>query len=152
MRVRRSVIAAGAAGILGTTGALAPAVASAHSAAHTLTFTSVARKFVRLSKTTGAQQDTDLSTADKTIGFDDANFAIGKTTSSADIAFVLSGGFMYRTLKVSRRTGAATGPVTGGPAASPGPRNDHRQVSRQERGSHHDHLQQLAHGRPDDRP
>jgi hypothetical protein len=114
MRVRRSITAAGAAVILGTTGTLAPAAAGAHSATHTLTFTSVARKFVSFSKTTGAEQDTDFSAAGKIIGFDVANFAIGKTTSSADIAFVLSGGFLYGSLKVSRSTGAATGPVTGG--------------------------------------
>ena len=54
MRVRRSIIAAGAAVILGTTGTLAPAAASAHGATHTLTFTSVARKFVHFTKTTGA--------------------------------------------------------------------------------------------------
>jgi hypothetical protein len=114
MRVRRSIIAVGAAVVVGTTGALAPAAASARSAAHTLNFASVVHKFVRFGKTTGAQQDTDISAADKIIGFDDANFAIGKTTSSADIAFVLSGGFLYGSLKVSLSTGAAAGRVTGG--------------------------------------
>lgn len=114
MRVRRSITAAGAAVVLGTSGALAPAAASAHSAAHTLTFTSVARKFVSFTKTTGAEQDTDVSAAGKIIGFDDANFAIGKATSRAGIAFVLDGGFLYGSLTISRSTGAARGPVTGG--------------------------------------
>lgn len=115
MRVRKSIIAAGAAVVLGSTGGLlAPAAASAHSAAHTLKFTSVARKIVFYTKTTFAEQDTDVTSPGKIIGFDEVYGTLGKTTNTADIAFALNGGFLDGTLKISRRTGAATGPVTGG--------------------------------------
>ncbi len=37
-----------------------PAVASAHSAMHTLKFTSVEKKSIQFTKTSGGQQDTDV--------------------------------------------------------------------------------------------
>jgi hypothetical protein len=115
MGIRRSIIATGAAAALGTTGALlAPAAASAHSATNTLTFTSVAKNIVRYSTTALAEQDTDLSTAGKIIGFDEVTVTLGATTNTADIAFALDGGLLDGTLTINRGTGTATGPVTGG--------------------------------------
>ena len=115
MRVRRSIIAAAAAVVLGSTGALlAPAAASAHSAAQTLTFTSVVRNFVSFTSTTGAEQDTDVTSAGTVIGFDEVSVTLGTTANTADIAFALNGGLLYGTLTISRSTGSATGPVTGG--------------------------------------
>ena len=71
MKVRRSIVAAGAAVVLGGTGAaLLPAVASASSATHTLTFISATKNSVGFSMSTGANQDTDVNAAGKTIGFD----------------------------------------------------------------------------------
>jgi hypothetical protein len=111
MRVRRSVTAAGAAAVLGTTGALAaPAAASAHSATHTLTFTSVVRKFVNFTATTFVQADNDSSGPGKIIGFDEVNVTIGKTTNRADIAFALSGGLLDGTLAISRKTARPPAP------------------------------------------
>ena len=81
MRVRRSIVATGAAVVLSTIGALAPAAASAHTATHTLTFTSVVRKFVNFTTTTGAQADNDVSSGGKIIGFDEVHVTIGKTTN-----------------------------------------------------------------------
>jgi len=70
MKVLRSTLA-GAAVVLGMTGALAiPAAAGAQSAAHTLKFISVTDRSVVFTKMTGGQQDTDVNTAGKTIGFD----------------------------------------------------------------------------------
>lgn len=77
MRVRRSIIAAAAAVVVGSTGTLlAPAAASAHSATQTLTFTSVERNFVSFTGTTGAEQDTDLSAAGTVTGFDEVTVTI----------------------------------------------------------------------------
>ena len=71
MKVRRSIVAAGAAAVLGTTGALAlPAMASANSATHTLKFISVQKASVGFTRSTGANQDTDVNAAGKTVGFD----------------------------------------------------------------------------------
>jgi len=115
MRIRRSITAAAAAAALGTAGALlAPAAASAHNATQTLTFTSVAKNFVSYSTTTLAEQDTDLSTAGKIIGFDEVTITLGTTTNTADIVFALDGGLLDGTLTINRSAGTATGPVTGG--------------------------------------
>ena len=71
MKVRTSIIAAGAAVVLGTTGTLlVPAMASAHSTTTTLKFISVTKRSVGFTKTTGGQQDSDVNAAGKTVGFD----------------------------------------------------------------------------------
>jgi len=115
MRIRSPVIAAAAAVALGTAGALlAPAAASAHSATQTLTFTSVAKNFISYTPATLAEQDTDLSAAGKIIGFDEVTVTLGTTANTADIVFALNGGLLDGTLTISRSTGTATGPVTGG--------------------------------------
>ncbi len=65
----RSVIAVGAAVIVGTTGALVlPAVASAHNASTTLKFTAVTKARVTFTKTTFGLQETDVNSKGKTIG------------------------------------------------------------------------------------
>jgi hypothetical protein len=69
MKVRRSIVAAGAAVVLGGTGAaLLPAVASASSATHTLKFTAVQKGMVSFTKTTGANQETDVNAAGRPSG------------------------------------------------------------------------------------
>jgi hypothetical protein len=114
MKLRVSLAAAGAAVALAITGALlVPAMASAHSGTHTLKFFAVAVKSITFTKSTGAQQDTDVS-AGKAIGFDELNYTVtGETTATADIAFDLNGGFLYCALHLSL-LGPATGKVTGG--------------------------------------
>jgi hypothetical protein len=122
MKGRRSVIAVGAAVILGTTGALVvPAVASAQSPTHTLKFTSVEKKSIGFTKTTGGQQDTDVNSKGKTIGFDMIYFAQASATSAAiNITVNTKGGFLYGTGTISFKTGKATGKVTGGTGAFKG--------------------------------
>ncbi len=122
MKVRRSIVAAGAAVVLGGTGAaLLPAVASASSATHTLAFTAVQVKSVSFTRTTGANQETDVK-AGKTVGFDMIYFAATSATSAAvNITVNVSGGFLYGTATVSNKTGAVTnGKVTGGTGAFKG--------------------------------
>jgi hypothetical protein len=117
MKVRTSLIAAGAAVVLGTTGALvAPAVASAHSSTHTLKFISVTKKSIMFNKTSGASQDTDVNTAGKTIGFDMIHFtATSPTTGAVNVTADFSGGFLYGTGTINPKTGAfSNGKVTGG--------------------------------------
>jgi hypothetical protein len=122
MKGRRSVIAVGATVILGTTGALlVPAVASAHSATHTLKFISVEKKSIEFTKTTGGQQDTDLNAKGKTVGFDMLSFKTASATSaSVNITVDTAGGFLYGTGTVSFKTGKASGKVTGGTGAFKG--------------------------------
>jgi hypothetical protein len=121
MKLRASLAATGAVLVLGTTGALAlPAVAaSAHSHAHTLKFVSVTKKSIMLTKTSGAQQDTDVNAAGKTVGFDMLYFpAASAATGALYLTVDTTGGFLYGKLTVNFKTGAITnGKVTGGTGA-----------------------------------
>jgi hypothetical protein len=117
MNIRTSIIAAGAAVVLGTTGALVlPAVASAHSTTHTLKFISVTKTSIMFTKATGGQQDTDLNASGKTVGFDMLYFkSVSATTGNVNVTVDTTGGFLYGTLTVNFKTGAiSNGKVTGG--------------------------------------
>jgi hypothetical protein len=118
MKLRTSLAAIGAAAALGTMGALAlPAVAAtAASGTQTLKFISVTDKSVPLTKTSGAQQDTDVNAAGKTVGFDTLYFAA--TAGIVNATFDTTGGFLYGTFDFNVKTGATTnGKVTGGTGA-----------------------------------
>ncbi len=116
MKLRTCLAAAGVAAVFGTGALVLPAVASASSATHTLSFTAVQKASVMFTKTTGANQETDLNAAGKTIGYDLIYFAATSPTSGAvNITVDSNGGFLYGTATVSIRTGAITnGKVTGG--------------------------------------
>ena len=114
MRVRKSIVAAGAAVVLGTTGALAlPAVASAHNASTTLKFTAVTKASVKFSSTNFGLQETDIS-AGKTIGFDDVNIKGTMSSSTASVALDIKGGFLYGVVTSTNGGKTFTGKVTGG--------------------------------------
>ena len=120
MKIRTSIIAAGAAVALGTTGALVlPAVASAHSASTTLKFISVQKASVTFSKTAFGQQDTDVNAAGKTVGFDMLYItAVSATAGNVNITGDTKGGFLYGTGTINFKTGAfSNGKVTGGTGA-----------------------------------
>jgi hypothetical protein len=117
MKLRRSLATAGAALVLGATGALAlPAVASAHSSTHTLKFLAVQKNMVIFTKATGGVQETDVNAAGKTAGFDMLYFTVMSPTRAAVHATVdTTGGFLYGTFTLNLKTGAVTnGKVTGG--------------------------------------
>jgi hypothetical protein len=123
MKLRTSIIAAGAAVVLGTTGALVlPAVASAHSAATTLKFIAVQKAMVSFSPATAGIQETDVNATGKTVGFDMLYFNIVSSSSAAVNATIdTKGGFLYGTFNVNLKTGAVTnGKVTGGTGAFKG--------------------------------
>ena len=120
MKVRTSIIAAGAAVVLGTTGALVlPAVASAHSATTTLKFIAVQKAMHSFSSATAGIQETDVNTTGKTVGFDMLYFNVTSSSSAAVNATIdTKGGFLYGTFNVNLKTGAVTnGKVTGGTGA-----------------------------------
>ncbi len=123
MKLRTSLAAAGAAVVLGTTGALVlPAVASAHSGTTTLKFTAVQKATIMFSKTTEAIQDTDVNAVGKTVGFDMLYVAATSPSSgAANVTVDTSGGFLYGTFNINFSTGAVTnGKVTGGTGAFTG--------------------------------
>ena len=89
-----------------------------HSTTHTLKFTSVEKKSIGFTKTTGGQQDTDVNSKGKTIGFDMLYFTGTSATSAAvNITVDTKGGFLYCTGTISFKTGKVTGKVTGGTGA-----------------------------------
>lgn len=116
MNVRRSIAAAGAAVVVGSTGALAlPAVASAHDASHTLKLTAVAKDSVAFTSKAGGSQETDINSAGKTIGFDVVYFTItGKNSATVNVAFDMKGGLLYGTLTTTTMGTTFKGKVTGG--------------------------------------
>jgi len=123
MKLRTSVAAAGAAVVLGTTGAFVlPAVASAHSATHTLRFTAVQKATVGFTRTTGGIQDIDVNTTGKTVGFDMLYFAaISPSNLAVNFTVDTKGGFLYCTFTFNPKTGVVTnGKVTGGTGAFAG--------------------------------
>ena len=121
MKVRTSIIAAGAAVVLGTTGALVlPAVASAHSTTHTLKFISVQKAMVAFGKTAEGIQDTDVNAANKTVGFDELYLAFTSSNAAAvNVTVDTTGGMLYGTGKESS-SGFSSGKVTGGTGAFAG--------------------------------
>jgi hypothetical protein len=116
MKVRRSIAAAGAAVVLGTTGALVlPAAASAHNASHTLKFTTVVVKRVAFTRTNFGLQETDVNSTGKTIGFDNVNIRFtSRTSARADVAVDVKGGFLYGTVTTTNGGKTFSGKVTGG--------------------------------------
>jgi hypothetical protein len=123
MKLRTSLAAAGAAVVLGTTGALVlPAVASAHGTTHTLKFVSLGNAQVGFTRATGGLQNTDVNTLGKTIGFDMLYFAATSPSSLAvNITVDTKGGFLYGTFTFNPKTGVVTnGKVTGGTGAFAG--------------------------------
>jgi hypothetical protein len=123
MKVRTSIIAAGAAMVLGTTGALVlPAVASAHSSTTTLKFTAVQKATHSFSTAAQGIQDTDVNTAGKTVGFDMLYVtATSSTSGTANVTVDTNGGFLYGTFNINFTTGVVTnGKVTGGTGAFKG--------------------------------
>ena len=116
MNIRTPLAAAAAAVILGTTGVLVlPAAASAHSTTHTLKFVSVLKKLVIYTKTTVAEQDTDVTSAGKTIGFDELYATqTGPTTGKGQVAYAENGGLLYGTLILTHNGAQGHGTVTGG--------------------------------------
>ncbi|MGN6171620.1 MAG: hypothetical protein ACTHPS_01450, partial [Streptosporangiaceae bacterium] len=120
MKLRTSLAAAGAAVVLGTTGALVlPAVASAHSGTHTLKLIEVQNGTVSFTRATGGIRNTDVNAAGKTVGFDMLYFAAtSPSTVAVNLTVDTKGGFLYGTFTFHPRTGVVTnGKVTGGTGA-----------------------------------
>ena len=123
MKARTCLAAIGVTALAGTGALVLPALASASASSptHTLKFISLEKKSVNFTKTTGGQQDTDVNTKGKIIGFDELYFKLtSKTTSTANVTLDTTGGMLYGTLKISFTSPLITGKVTGGTGAFKG--------------------------------
>ena len=116
MKIRKSIVAAGAAVVLGTTGAVVlPAAASAHDAVHTLKFTTVTVKRVVFTRANFGLQETDVNSMGKIIGFDDVNVTFtSRTSATARVTVDIKGGFLYGTVTSTNGGKTFAGKVTGG--------------------------------------
>ena len=116
VKVRTSIAAVGTAALIAAGVLALPAAASAHTTTHTLTFISVTKSSTMFTNTTGAQQDIDVNSAGKIVGYDMLYFtANSKTTAAVNVTVDTTGGFLYGTLTVNLNTNAVTnGKVTGG--------------------------------------
>jgi hypothetical protein len=71
-------------------------------------------KSVGFTQTAGAQQDTDVNSAGKTIGFDDLYITFtGRNTAAAGVALDIKGGFLYGTFATANAGKTWHGKVTG---------------------------------------
>jgi hypothetical protein len=122
MKVRKSIAAAGAAVVLGTTGALVlPAVAGAHTASTTLKFVAVQKAHVSFTSSTFGTQETDVNSTGTTIGFDDVYIKVtGPNTATANVALDIKGGFLYGVVTTTDGGKTFSGKVTGGTGAFKG--------------------------------
>ena len=124
MKIRRSIIVAAAAVVLGGTGILVlPTVASAHSAATTLKFTAAASKSISFDGDF-AYKETDRNSTGAVVGFDVVYFTeISCCAVSANVTFALKGGLLYGTFVASGESTVLSitdGKVTGGTGAFDG--------------------------------
>ncbi len=116
MKVRASIAAVSATALLGGAGAIAiAATASADITSHTLTFISVTGKTVSFSKTNFGQQDTDVNSKGKIVGFDMLNITVNPKTGKGTILATVDakGGFLIGVLPFSNSK-TLHGLVTGG--------------------------------------
>jgi len=123
MRVRTSIATVGIAVLAGGGAVALPAMAaSTHAVTHVLKFISVTKADAGFTKTEGGQQDTDVNSKGKVIGYDELYFAtVSKTTGAGNITLDTAGGFLYGTFSLNMVTGAVTdGKVTGGTGAFKG--------------------------------
>jgi hypothetical protein len=116
MNIRRSIItAAGAAAIVGTGAFILPAAASARPATHTLGFTAETKGSAGLSSSTEAEQDTDVNSKGKVVGYDMLYLAfVSSTTAAINITVDVNGGMLYGTATLNSKGVVADAKVTGG--------------------------------------
>jgi hypothetical protein len=122
MRARTYLAAAAAAGLVGSGAFLLPAAATTQQPAcscgiQTLRFISVTKNSIQFSRTTAAQQDTDVNAKGQVIGFDQLWLTFNPKTGRGwgNFTFDYRAGFIYGTLRLSNS--GATGTLTGGTGA-----------------------------------
>jgi hypothetical protein len=101
---------------------------SAHPATHTLKFTAVSVNRVPFTSTNFGDQETDVNSTGKIIGFDDLNVTFRGPSGTGDVAGDIKGGFLYGTITTTNAGKTFSGKVTRGDRAVRGSdRKDHRQ-------------------------
>lgn len=118
MKVRASIVAAGAAAVVSTGAFALPALASTAATSHTLKFISDLSRSTDFTKSELGQQDTDVNKAGKIIGFDMLYIVINPRTGTAkaNATIEVKGGLLYAVLNITDSP-TTHGKVTGGTGA-----------------------------------
>ena len=115
MKIRTTMAAVAAATIVGTGAFVLPAIASASTTTHTLKFTAETKSSTAFSNSTEAEQDTDVNSAGKVVGYDMLYLTVASSTSVAiNITVDVNGGMLYGTAKLNSQDKVVDGKVTGG--------------------------------------
>jgi hypothetical protein len=115
MKIRTSIALAGAVAIVGTGALILPAAASACTTSRTLGFTAETKGSVGFSRSTEAEQDTDVNSKGKVVGYDMLYVAlVSSTTAAINITVDVNGGMLYGTATLNGEGAVANGKVTGG--------------------------------------
>ena len=116
MKIRTSIALAGAVAIVGTGAFILPAAAaSARTTTQTLQFTAETKGSTAFSSSTEAEQDTDVNSAGKVVGYDLLYLAVVSSTSVAiNITVDVNGGMLYGTATLNGEGVVSNGKVTGG--------------------------------------
>ena len=115
MKIRTSVIAVAAAAIVGTGAFVLPAAASAHTPTQTLQFTAETEGTTAFSSSTEAEQDTDVNSAGKVVGYDLLYVTlISSSAAVVNITVDVNGGMLYGTATLNSTGVVSDGKITGG--------------------------------------
>jgi hypothetical protein len=115
MKIRTSIALAGAVAIVGTGAFILPAAASARTTTHTLGFTAETKGSVGFSSSMEAEQDTDVNSKGKVVGYDMLYVAVvSSTTVAINITVDVNGGMLYGTATLNGEGVVSNGKVTGG--------------------------------------
>jgi hypothetical protein len=115
MKIRTSIALAGAVAIVGTGAFILPAAASARTTTHTLAFIAETKGSVGFSSSTEAEQDTDVNSKGKVVGYDMLYVAVvSSTTVAINITVDVDGGMLYGTATLNGEGVVSNGKVTGG--------------------------------------
>jgi hypothetical protein len=114
MKIRTSIATAGVAAVLAAAGLSLPAAASAHAATQTLKFTAVSVNRIMFTRTDFGDQETDVGSKGKTIGFDDLNGRFKGPSGRGCVVLDFKGGFLYGTIATTNVGKTFSGQVTGG--------------------------------------
>jgi hypothetical protein len=118
MKIRTTIAGAAAAAIVGTGAFLLPAAASASTTTHTLKFTAETESSAAFSDSAEAEQDTDVNSAGKVVGYDMLYIKLVSSTSAdLNITVDVNGGMLYGTAKLNSKGMVMDGKVTGGTGA-----------------------------------
>lgn len=138
MKIRTSVVAVAAAAIVGTGAFVLPAAASARTTTQTLQFTAEAEGSTAFSSSTEAEQDTDVNSAGKVVGYNLLYVTLVSSSAAVlNITVDVNGGMLYGTAALNSAGVVSDGKITGGTSKFKGARGTFTVESLNQAGTRH---------------